>query len=352
MSRSERHHERWLSAAVAAVFAAFWAITIVTSDPPEFRSQYVMHAVLWMLVTTPWVIAARLLWRAWRAGVRDSGVTVDGPAWLLASAVRALPDDRLDWGAAMTAELAHVQGPRARWWFAVGCARVALFPPRSPRMRLFRAGPVVTIAGLTGVSGCLAALAYLLVEHPSAAVALEPGMAAVFAAVMVGCSWLTLNPPRRLASSPLARRLGVGAALAVAAGLLPASRLALGSRFAVEMGVGPYLMFAPVMIIVLCSAIAAAIGRSFRVGVAAAVWTAVLGTLAVFVIAVPEALHWYRIDARLFLDGERYAPVGKNVGGFIACLVALPVWWLPFGVIGAGLGNAWQRRRPSTVPMT
>lgn len=55
---------------------------------------------------------------------------MDGPGRLLAAAVRWMPEERRDWGTAMLAELAQLQHPSARWWFALGCARVALFPPR------------------------------------------------------------------------------------------------------------------------------------------------------------------------------------------------------------------------------
>lgn len=54
----------------------------------------------------------------------------DVPKWLLTIAVRRMPAERSDWGAAMLAELAQLQNPFTRWWFALGCARVALFPPR------------------------------------------------------------------------------------------------------------------------------------------------------------------------------------------------------------------------------
>jgi len=50
-----------------------------------------------------------------------------------AAAAATLPADRRDWGAAMTAELAQVQDPAARWRFAAGCARAALYPPGGNR---------------------------------------------------------------------------------------------------------------------------------------------------------------------------------------------------------------------------
>jgi hypothetical protein len=52
------------------------------------------------------------------------------PRLLLTIAVRRMPAERSDWGEAMLAELAHIQNPSARWRFALGCIRVALFPPR------------------------------------------------------------------------------------------------------------------------------------------------------------------------------------------------------------------------------
>ena len=52
------------------------------------------------------------------------------PKLLLTIAVSRMPAERSDWGTAMLAELAQLRQPAARWKFAWGCARVALFPPR------------------------------------------------------------------------------------------------------------------------------------------------------------------------------------------------------------------------------
>jgi hypothetical protein len=75
------------------------------------------------------------------------------------------------------------------------------------------------------------------------------------------------------------------------------------------------------------------------------VWAALLGTLAVFIIQVLEALHWYRTDARMLFDGELGDRIGGNLDGFIWVLVGIPLVGLPFGVIGAALGaRPWRRR--------
>ncbi len=54
----------------------------------------------------------------------------DMPRLLLTIAVRRMPAERGEWGAAMLAELAQLQNPFTRWRFALGCARVALLAPR------------------------------------------------------------------------------------------------------------------------------------------------------------------------------------------------------------------------------
>jgi hypothetical protein len=53
----------------------------------------------------------------------------DMPNLLLALAMRWMPTGRREWGAAMLAELAQLRHPTTRWLFALGCIRVALFPP-------------------------------------------------------------------------------------------------------------------------------------------------------------------------------------------------------------------------------
>jgi hypothetical protein len=84
-------------------------------------------------------LLAAIVWRQMRA--TDS--KKDGPARLLAVAVRALPEGRSDWHAAMLAELDQVSGRRARWTFALGCAWAAIFPPRvdEPTPRILHSLP-------------------------------------------------------------------------------------------------------------------------------------------------------------------------------------------------------------------
>ncbi len=63
-------------------------------------------------------------------GSRATLPTMDTPGLVLTAIVRWMPKDSRDWGRAMLGELGQVHGLRARWRFALGCVRVALFPPR------------------------------------------------------------------------------------------------------------------------------------------------------------------------------------------------------------------------------
>lgn len=67
------------------------------------------------------------------------------PERLLTAAVRCLPAERSEWGAAMLAELAQLQHPMARWQFALSCVRVALFPPDAGGHNVMVKGMLVTL---------------------------------------------------------------------------------------------------------------------------------------------------------------------------------------------------------------
>jgi hypothetical protein len=77
------------------------------------------------------------------------------------------------------------------------------------------------------------------------------------------------------------------------------------------------------------------------------VWTAVIGTLLMMAISLPEAVYRYSIDARTLSDGERYLPVEQNLNGSLWGFVLVPIIGLPFGVLGAAAGRALRRRAPA-----
>jgi hypothetical protein len=409
MSRPERPRRVGglaVSAVAAAPFVYLWvAMTRDGDDPLTFRAR--LELAIWIAVfATPWMIAARLLWRAWwrQAGARLS--SLDGPARLLAAAAATLPEDRRDWGAAMTAELTQVRDRGARWGFAAGCARAAVFPPggnraaavvagalavaalaatglatgavlpparvfaltfvgllgglatltaaRSPRLR--RAGPGAAVAGLAlaGVAGCLALTAWYVAEYPSTyrgypriiSATLPPATAVVLAAVLAGGLWLALRPPRWLLPDRRARRFGIGMALAIVAGFALTCELALRG-VGLDAGMMTYLLFYPPAILLAGSAAAAAAGRSLHTGVAACAWATVLGALLLIAVWLAEAPRWYRQLGGMLLDSDGGIGMGTNLGDAIWwTLPVLVLWALPLGILGAAAGRRLRRRGP------
>jgi hypothetical protein len=283
---------------------------------------------------------------------------------------------------------------RARWWFAAGCARTAVFPPRGHRVsvlavaalataavaatwlavghalptmqgfavmfaafvgamatvavarsrRLHRPahGPLITITGLVGVAACVAATGYSLGADGSATLESSPAIA--LAVMLAGCLWLTLAPPRALTTSRLARRAGVGVALAFGAGVFLATRLNETNGE----GIVGYLLSAPVFVFFIASALVAAIDRSFLAGVQTAVWAVVVTCLLTFAVFVVEALRWYHIHQTSLLDGDNNGQYIESAISWI--LIALPLWTLPFGIIGAALGAIGSNARDATGP--
>jgi hypothetical protein len=361
-----------------------------------------------------WAVAAWLLWRAWwrQAGVRLSAL--DGPGRLLAAAAATLPAGRRDWGAAMETELAQVpvQERAARWRFAAGCARAAVFPPGGSRVavgvagvavaataaaalatgavlpagrvfaptfvgvvgglatlavaRSHRAGwawpgAAITGLGLAGVAACIAATGYYLAEFPAyhradppaTVVSLPPVTAAVLAVLLAGCLWLALRPPRWLLPDRHARRFGVGMAVALIAGfVLTTSRQELGDPPGSE-GIVFYLLIGPILVVLTGSAAAAAVGRSFRSGLWACAWAIVLGAPLLIADWLAEALRWYQQGQGTVLDGAGRLGVGVNLGDAVWWpLVFLALWAVPLGVVGAAAGSARARKHGDLASTT
>jgi hypothetical protein len=146
---------RHLLYALVLVLAAGWLVgfDVSVGNPPTNLLKHDPGGLLLasIFIATPWLVAVRLLWRA-RARTGAGQSTMDFPARLLAVAVAGLPEERRDWGAAMIAELAQVQGP-TRSRFAAGCARTAFFPPRGDRV------PIAATAGVAVLAVVAAGLA-------------------------------------------------------------------------------------------------------------------------------------------------------------------------------------------------
>jgi hypothetical protein len=386
MMRAERRYELVASAVVAAVFVVFWMIAVATSDRPRTFDEHMANAVAWAVFATPSLIAARLLWRAWwlRDGARV--IEMDGPARLLAAVVAALHAERRERGAAVAAQLTDVRGRWSRWRFALHSAGSLVFPRRSRRVaalgvvvvagtaviawqsaghflpimqvallpaamgivavaRLERVGHaapdrLIAITGVAGVLACLAVTGFFLAQHPAAAEHLRPAAAALLGVVLAGLVGLALMPPRMLVGNRLARAVALVGAVALGIGFVLASRLPADRSG----GVASYLLLAPVLVLFVGSAVVAWLSGSFRAGIQAAVWATTLGTAPIFVRWLLEAPHWQQNNAGLLLDSHT-APIGGNLlDAIVWTFVLLPVWGLPFGIIGAAVGSGCRRR--------
>ena len=399
MTDAARAVQAWLYVLVLVLAAGWVAGFVVSLGGPGDEVRLADHVIVVLVVALPWLFAVRLLWRAWwRRHGRDV-TALDPPARLLATAVATLPRERRDWGAAMVAELAEVRDPADRWRFAAGCAQVALAPAhrdrgpviavaawaaaavvtaavvvgevrpelqvfavvftgvlgtlavvavlRAPRVGFTATGLSVALTGLTGVAACVAATAWFLDRFPIATTHLSAPTAGLLAVALAGILWLVLAPPRVLtAGGALPRVVAVVVAAGLGAGLLLWSRLALREVGELDAGIFPYLyVWAPVVVLA-GSAVAGAIRRSLRAGVQAAVWTALLGVLALFAVGVTESVGWYEYDTSLILagDGIPLAAVGENLRNLVWSLLLLPFWWVPFGVLGAAAGASVGRR--------
>jgi hypothetical protein len=380
---------------VVVGWAVFYAVALALADElpaPE-------AAVMWLVVPPVlWVLAIRLVLRHWWSGTGSHMAVADLPGWVLAAAVAALPERRREWGRAMTAELAEVQGRSARWRFALSSARAALWLPpaggwpllglvtgvvmattaagpavgaavpglrvfavsftalvgamavlavaRSRRLRPRLPAPAPTVLVTGAVAAAIAVTVIFLRREPAAAQYLPPAAAVYLAAVLAGCLWIALASPRWLGTSRLAPQLGAAAGVAFAAWFLLIVR-ADGTQPPplLVFGLTVVLSLAPVAVFFVPAFAAGWAGRSLRSGLQAAVWTVAASMPLTYAIWLPEALRRHAIDGRT-LDGELVAPVGVNLtAALILSLGILPVLGLTLGVIGAALGSA---QRPAS----
>jgi hypothetical protein len=309
-----------VSVVAAAPFVYLWVVSMRGADDPlTFRAR--LDMAIWTAVFgTPWMVAARLLWRAWwrEAGARLS--TLDGPALLLAAAAATLPADRHDWGAAMTAELAQVQGPASRWRFAAGCARAAVLPPRDHR--------AAAVSGALAVAATAAAALATGAALPAGRV-----FALTFVGLLGGLATLTLarsHRPRRPRPGPVV----TGLALAGIAGCLGFTTWYLAGVDLADAGMISYLLFATPSVVLAGSVAAAVTGRSFRAGLWACAWATLLGVPLIIAAWLAEAPHWYRRLGGLLLDADSGVGMGANLGD--------ATWWTLIVLV------LWARRaRPS-----
>lgn len=393
-----------LTSGVVVAWVAFYALALTRADTPPAPGAAVVQLTVPSLL---WILAVNLLVRRRRSGTGSRTSAMDPPQRLLSAAVAALPERRSEWGRAMIAELAEVRGRPARWRFALSSARATLWlPPLADRWVLAlvsgtvaasavaagsaagKAAPGLTVfattfAGLVGamavlgvagarrlqfrapaatvvVTGTVAAsIAFTVIflrREPSAAQYLPPAAAVCLAAVLAGCLWVAVAPPRWLGTSRLGPHLGVAAGVVFAAWFLLSNR-ADGTEPPAPLVpvLGAVLVLVPVAALFAPAFVAGRAGRSLRSGLQAAVWTVTSVMPLTYALWLPEALRRHAIDGAT-LDGELVAPAGVNLSdALIFCFGIFPVFALTLGLLGATFGarhtgSPWSASRPGCSP--
>jgi hypothetical protein len=219
---------------------------------------------------------------------------------------------------------------------------------------------VIAVLALAGVAACVVATIYYLAEYPSypqtrglgIALSLPPVTAVVLAVLLAGCLWLAVAPPRWLLADRVGRWFGVAMAIILVAGFLLDSRLVQPGLQRGSHGMMDYLFTSPLLVVLPGSALAAAVGRSFRSGLWACAWAVVLGAPLLIAAWLAEGLHWDQVGRGMVLDGAGPLGVGANLGDAVWwLLILLALWALPLGVLGAAAGS-WRARRRRARQLT
>jgi hypothetical protein len=278
-------------------------------------------------------LAAWVLWLTWRHRAALDAQP-DGPARLLAAAVATLPEARLDWGAAMMAELSSITGSSARWGFATSSARAAIFAPIGGRRRP-AGGRLGGAVAVLGVISCAAAVGYLSLAYPGTFEVRSALFTAVLMVFLAVCLWLSLLAPPILTSSGLATRVGLFFGIGSGLGLLLFSHSS-----AVEPGAMGFILPAQFVLFVLVPMAVAGITGSLRAAVQAIVAGFVFSGVTMFPVYIFESIRRYNSGGGLYLDGDALSGtnIGTNLGDAVSwLLLVVPCLMIPLGIVSAAL---------------
>jgi hypothetical protein len=245
----------------------------------------------------------------------------------------------------MLAELESLPAAARRWGFCLGCAwAVAIDQARRP---LGRREPGSGFRGLAlaAIAGSLCSVAFGLARFPGLrdSAATWP-VVGVCLALLMGYGGLAVLLSRRSGiDATAARRVGLIAGLATGA-----------SWFAVWQSISFLPIFAALLAPVVAAAWLAWTRRSMAAGAWAGLWGGLFGGLVFFVgVSVASYLSDGRpYDRYLVAEYHRsgapnlatYA-VGDNLSGAIVMLLAVPVFAVAFGALGA-----WLATHPERAP--
>ena len=272
------------------------------------------------------------VYRAWR---RRRGAGADIPAAVVGWAARLLSVDRAEWGQAMLGELGQYKGS-ARWRYALGCAVAAIGLPRRGRSARWVMASVlvasIVSAGLVG---------YGFARYPGMVTGAGTWLAlAAFAAVLAGFVVVTGVTTRQ---SPIGvTGLVCGCALAgvwIVVGAVALSTRSTGSMF--------LLLILPLASIAV-GVIGARRGRTRTAGRRAALVSAVVAALAVFLVLAADTLitggrpydtgQLQDFATSGYPDMATYA-VSDNLGTAMVLLLLMSAMTALLGSAGASLAG-------------
>jgi hypothetical protein len=304
------------------------------------------------------VLLAGVIWLAHRVVRRIVSVWHtngrDGPCTVVMLATGRIDDTSFGWPAAMRAELASIEGRRARWRFAIGCARVGWFSTRRSA-----SGTVV----IGGVLACTALQLYGRAQFATDSTR-GVGYTALFAAFMLVAAFIGMGGVRSTdPEDALARRHGTVAGAAI--GVLFVVAVA-------PLGVGGYAVLVAVVVAVAVAARTARTCDDSRTGVRTGLWIALTGGQVFFLGLMTltyAAAGWFTRDPEAVAVFNNFGPItqrGHNLQqwpGFASFLarreaavatlvgfIAIPLITIVCGALGGAVSG--KRQQPTTRKRT
>jgi hypothetical protein len=220
------------------------------------------------------IAAAAGAYRSWRRGRNGS---TDIPTAIVEWAARLLSADRAEWGQAMLGELGKYKGA-ARWRYALGCALAAIGLPRRGRGgRWVMASVLVASIASAGLVG------YGFTRYPGIVTGVRTWLAlATFAALLAGFVVVTGVATRQ---SPIGVT-GLVCGCALAGVWIVVGAITLSTRTTASM----FLLLILPLASIAVGVIGARRGRTRTAGRRAALVSAVVAALAVFLVLATDTL--------------------------------------------------------------
>ena len=252
----------------------------------------------------------------------------------------------------MQAEIANIEGGAARWQFALGCARVALIPPRRPDA----SGQVLWAAIRLGAAACAGVACYGGITEPARGIFRSPVLTLLFAALLAGYAGVAyiLSQPATT-QAKVARQCGlVGGATVGCLLFIATSPINPFGNAGFSNGLG---WLSPLLAILPVAVVATWRGRTIWAGVEAGVWTGLVSgllfctTLLILTYAatgrfaqdpatiagIQSQLAWASSGGPAHPDIATYL-ISANEETAAAYLVTGPLLCLGFGVVGSLIG--------------